>query len=101
MDRDQAGYALPFGVDTPYQMPGTFRRRHKHIHVLRRHDLAEVDIEAVRKREGIPRAKVVLDALRVQRRLELVIHENHRDISLMNRFIYGQYLHAVALRGIP
>ena len=60
-DGDQTRNALAFLVDAADQVAGAFGRDHEDVHALRRHDLAEVDVEAVAERDGVAALQVGRD----------------------------------------
>ncbi|MPM74130.1 hypothetical protein SDC9_121115 [bioreactor metagenome] len=53
LDGDEAGNARAALVFAADGVTGAFRRDHDHVHIRRRHDLAEMDVEAVRKGERV------------------------------------------------
>ncbi len=58
LDRKKAGYTFAINVGAAHQMAGAFGRNHKHINIGRRHNLAEMNVKAVGKQEGITRLEV-------------------------------------------
>src|SRR5689334_11196765 len=82
-------------------MAWAFRRDHEDINIRRRHDLAEMDVEAVPERNGIARLRVRLDTLCVERGLILVVDEDHDDIRLLAGLSDGEHGVPVADGRIP
>ena len=62
-------------------MAGTLRRDHDYVNIRRRHDLLEMDVEAVRESKHVARLEVGLDHFFIDIRLLLVRNEHHDDIA--------------------
>ena len=78
-------------------MPGALRRDHEHVDVIRRNNLVEMDIEAVRKRERAAGLQMRRDLAAVERRLLLIRNEDHRDVRRFHGVRHGEYLQPVFL----
>ena len=61
---------------------GALRRAHNDVHVLRRGDVAVVDVEAVGESEGVAGLQVRRDVGLVYLGLQLVGHEHHDEVGL-------------------
>ena len=81
IDGDEVGHALALQILAADGVTRALRRDHHHVDVLRRLDAAEVDVEAVRKREDHAGAQIRLDVLVVHRRLLLVVDEDHDHVG--------------------
>ena len=63
-----AGVPMPCSYVAPNQVPGALRSDHRDVHARRRHDRAEVDVEAVREHQHVAGFEVRLDVLGVHGR---------------------------------
>ena len=98
MDRDEARHAAAHFVFVADHAARPLRRAHPHVDVRRRHDRAEVNAEAVGKRERRTRFEVVLDVTHVRRGLLLVGDQDHRDVRALYRLGDFRHFEALALR---
>ena len=81
VDGDQSRHAPALGVDAADQVPGALGRDHGDVHVLRRHDLVEVDVEAVGEHEHVALFEIVADGRLVDDLLHLVGDHHHDDLG--------------------
>ena len=65
-------------------MSRSFRRDHGDVHICRRNDTAEVDIETMRKHQHIAFLKVRLDVVFVEVCLLLIVDQDHDDICFFS-----------------
>ncbi len=63
MHCQQAGHPGSLGVGAPHQVAGAFGGHHDDVHLRRRLDDPEVNVEAVGEQQGLPRAEVAGDML--------------------------------------
>ena len=89
--RNQTGNALSNLIFTSHRMSRSLRSDHGHIHVLRRYDLSEMNIESVGKHEHVPFFQIRLNVLLVHGSLLLIIDQDHDDIRLLRRLCRGKY----------
>ena len=88
-DGDQAGDALALLVDAADEVAGAFGGDHEGVHARRRHDLAEVDVEAVAERDGVAALQIGRDVLLEEIALELVIDQDHDDVGLFGGLVHA------------
>src|SRR6266536_2370431 len=93
-DRDQAGRALALLELAAHQVAGALGRDHGHVHALRRLDVAEVDVEAVREEQRVAGLEVGGDVTRVQVPLHGVGHQHHDQVRPGARLARAQHLQA-------
>ncbi len=74
-----------------------FGRNHNNIHIRRRNNLLEMDVEAMRKRQRVAGLQVRLDNVLVNVRLLLIGDEHHDDIALGSGFCGGEDFQTVSL----
>ena len=82
LDRYEHGNALARLIFAADGVAGSLRGDHDDVDVLGRLDAAEVDVEAVREREGLAFGQIRLDALFIEFRLLLVVDEDHDEIGV-------------------
>lgn len=78
---DEAGHAFALDILAADGMARTLRRDHEHVDVRGRHDLAEMDVEAMGEGQGLAGGQVGLDVLLVHIGLALVVDEDHDDVG--------------------
>ena len=86
-----------FRIGAANEMAGTLRGNHEDIHVLRRNNLLEMDIEAMSKGKSTAGLEVRLDIVLVDIRLLLIGNQNHRDIRLLHSCGNGKDLESMTL----
>ena len=79
-------------------MTRAFRRDHEYVHVGRRLNLLEMNIEAVGKSQRAAFLEVRRDLALVNVGLLLVRNQDHRDVRLLDGLGHRQNLQAVGLR---
>src|ERR1700757_2475564 len=79
VNRDQSRYTFTFEVLTPDNMPGTFRRDHDHIDVLRRNDGLEVNGKTVTEKQRLTVSEIRFNLLFVNRRSFQVRRRKEND----------------------
>ena len=77
----QAGYTLALDIFAADGMARALGGDHEYVHVLRRLDLAEMNVKAMGKRDGLALSQVGLDVLLVHIRLALVGDQDHNDVG--------------------
>ena len=87
VDREQRRHADPFLEHPPDDVAGALGGHHGDIHLVARHDLAEVNVEAVGEHQGAARLQVRLDRLVVEPLLGLVRHQQHDDVAHLDRVL--------------
>ena len=98
---DQTRCTLACLILGTYGMTRSLRSDHGYIHILRRDDLVEMDIEAVSEHQHISCLKVRLDVLLVKSSLQFIVDKDHDDIGLLGCFRGGIYLKALLLCPLP
>ena len=83
MDCKQARHARALDELTAHKMTGPFWRDQKHIHVLRRFDRFEVNVEAVREDQRFAFFQVRLDLVAVDLPLKLIGDQHHNQVRLL------------------
>ena len=83
---DERRYSPAFLVDTADEMTGALRRNHVDIHILRRYDLAEMNIETVREHESVTRLETLRNITLINPRLKLVGQKNLNDVGFFGCF---------------
>ena len=91
----------PLGVRPSDQVPRPLRGDHGNVQRLRRTDLVEVDVEAVREQQQVAGPQSRLDVPAVRVGLGRVRHEHHHDVGLGRGLRRGQHSHPGFLRGGP
>ena len=79
-------------------MTRAFRRDHEYVHVGRRLNLLEMNVEAVGKSQRAAFLEVRRDLALVNVGLLLVRNQDHRDVRLLDGLGHRQDLQAVGLR---
>ena len=67
------------------RVAGSLGRDHGNIHIFRRNDAAEMNVEAMSKHKHIALFKVRLNILFINISLQFIIDQEHNDIRLLNR----------------
>ncbi len=78
-------------------MTGTLGRDHYNVNVLWRNDIAEVNVESVRKSNGLALCKVGSNVLLVELSLLLVGDKYHDNVRSLCSFGNGQNLESLGL----
>jgi len=91
MNGEQARHPRSLGVGAPDQMPRALGGDHCHIDVLRRDDLAEMDVESVGKQQRVAGIEVALHRLGVDGPHHLVGHEHHDGVRPLGRGVWCQH----------
>ena len=81
LDGEQTRHAAPLGVHAPHEMAGSLGGDHEDIDVGRRHDLPEVDVEAVGEGDGVSGLQLRADIGLVDAALHLVVDQDHDDVA--------------------
>ena len=89
LHRYQAGNALAFQILGTHRMAGALGSDHGHVHILRRFDASEMNVESMGEHQHIALFQVGLDIFLVHIRLQLIVDQNHDDIRLFGRFRRG------------
>ena len=76
----QRRHPFAFEVHSPHEVTGTFRCDEKNIHVVRRHDLAEVQRETVGDGERFALLQIGRDVAIVDFAVARVGNHNHDDV---------------------
>ena len=82
MNGQQAGNADALDEQLAHAVAGGFGSNHHDVHVVRQHDLAVMDAEAVSDHEGAARLEVGLDLLPVYAALNMVGYDHHDHVGL-------------------
>ena len=77
----QAGHALAVHIGGADGVAGALGGDHQHVHVGGRHDLLEVDVEAVGEHQGVAGLQVGGDVRLVDVGLDLVVDQHHDDVA--------------------
>src|SRR5512143_351085 len=86
MDRNEPRYAFTLYILGTYKMAGALGSSHINIHILARHDLAEMDVEPMGESEERTFFYVRFYVLPIHAPLEFIRHEDHDDISHFRSF---------------
>ena len=98
VDGEEAGRALALAEDLAHPMARRLGRDQAHVHVGRRLDAAEADVEAVREHQRVARPEVRLDLLAIQLRLRGVGDQDHHDVRFRGRLGRRAHVEALGLR---
>ncbi len=101
IDSDEVRHALALKILAADGVAGALRRNHHHVDILGRLDAAEMDIEAVRKREDHAGAQIRLDVLVIHRCLLFVVDQNHDHVRDLGGFRRGHDSQTGVLRLLP
>ncbi|MEZ4768545.1 MAG: hypothetical protein R2844_08975 [Caldilineales bacterium] len=88
IDGHQRRRALPVLEHFTHPVSRRLGGNHAHVHVGRRHDLAEANVEAVGEHQRLAGRQVRLDAGLVDARLGLVGDDDHDDVGLGSRLVH-------------
>ena len=97
MNGYQTGNTLARLILASYRVAWTLGCNHGHVHILRRHDTAKVDIEAMCEHQHVACFQIRFDVLLIHSCLQLIIDENHNDICLLSSLSRRIYLEALCL----
>lgn len=97
----EARHAAPGLELAAHQVAGGLGGHHRDIHVGRRRDLAEVDVEAVREEQGLAGGEAHGHALIIDGAHVLVGHEEHDDVRHASRLRHRTDVEARGLRPFP
>ena len=86
IDGEQHRHSAALFVFAAHQVAGPLGSDHNHVDVLGRHDLPEVDVEAVAEADCLALGEVGRDCFFVDSRLDLVGQENLDDVALLRGF---------------
>ena len=100
-DRYEHGYALARLIFAADGVAGSLRGDHDDVDVLGRLDAAEVDIEAVGKRECLAFREVRFDALLIELRLLFIVDEDHDEVGILGCVCRGHDGNALRFRLCP
>ena len=101
MDGDKRRDADAFDEQLADAVAGRLGRDHGHVDILRRDDLAEVDIEAMREHEGLSGLQVRGDLLLVDGALMVVGDQDHHDVGGLAGFGRGHDVETGRLGFVP
>ena len=101
VDGDEAGGAAADLVLAADGVARSLRGDHGDIDILRRNDLAKMDVEAMREHEHVAGLKVRGDVFLVKARLKLVVDQDHDDIGLLCGFGGGVDREALLFGALP
>ncbi|MNV64372.1 hypothetical protein D3C71_1570120 [compost metagenome] len=100
LDCDQAGNAEAFFIGAAHHMARGFWSNQQHVGILRSHDLAEVNVEAVGEHQSRALLQVRFDFVLIYGSLCFVRHQNLYHIRTGYRFGDRQHFKAVVLRSL-
>ena len=89
MYANQIRNTLALGIGAADNVARALRRNHDNVDILRRDDLLEVDVEAVRKCEAVAGLEVRLDGFLIDIRLLLVRNQHHNDVARLGSLSRG------------
>src|SRR5271165_4265396 len=98
MNRDQRRNPHAFSEQFPYAVPRRLGSDHRYVDVGGRLDLAEVDIETMRKHEGLALGQVRGNFVAIEVALNVVRHQDHAGIGGYYGLGDGKYFEAGGLR---
>ncbi len=81
VNRHQRRHAHALGEQLAHAVPRRLGRDHCHVDILRRRDLLEMNIEAVREHQRLAGRQVRRDIFGVNVGLNMVRHQNHDNIG--------------------
>ncbi len=79
---NKAGHAAAFNVGSAHQMARALGGDHQHIYIVRGQNLAEMNVEAMREKNGLALFQVWLDVVFINGALGFVWRENHDHVGL-------------------
>ena len=101
MNGQEAGHAAAFRILRSYQMTRAFRGDHEDVNVRRRHNLPEVNVEAVAEGQIAVLLQVRSHVSPIDRSLDFVRSEHHHDVRALCRIGARHHLEAGALGLLP
>ena len=97
LDSNQGGNARSLPVYLTHHVSRALGSNHGHIHLRRRHDLTEVNVEPVAEHQGLAGRQVGLDRALEDCPLRLVGNQDHDHLGLSRSLFHGADLEAFAL----
>ena len=101
MNRHQTRNTFACLILASHGMSRSLGGDHRNIHILRRHDLIKMNIEAVSEHQHVALLQIRLNILLIHGSLQLVIDQNHDDIRFFCSFSSRIHLKALLLGALP
>ena len=99
--RYQTGNTLAFLIFAAYRMSRSFGSDHGNIHIGRRYDTSEMDVETMCKHQHIALFQIRRNVLFIKLCLFFIVDQNHNDIGLLCSFCSCKHFKALLLCPAP